>query len=63
MTGEQKAVEKDVSLKRQLRSRKIHYDLRAFSDLREDGTGKNVNVYDMVLIQGIPLIVKSCIIN
>ena len=60
---EQKAVEKDVSLKRQLRSRKIHYDLRAFSDLREDGTGKNVNVYDMVLIQGIPLIVKSCIIN
>lgn len=60
---EQKLVEQDIALKRKFRDRKVHYDLRAFSDLREDGTGKNVNVYDRVLTQGIPLIIKSCITN
>lgn len=60
---EQNAVENDISLKRELRSRKVHYDLRAFSDLREDCTGKNVSVYDMALTRAIPLIIKSCITN
>lgn len=55
---EQAAVERDISLKRVLRDNKIHYDLRAYDDLRADSTGKNVNVYDMVLTQGIPLILK-----
>lgn len=58
---EQKSVEADISQKKVLRARKIHYDLRAFDDLRADSTGKNVNVYDMALTQGIPLIIKSCI--
>ena len=58
---EEKLVENDISQKKALRQKKIHYDLRAFSDLRTDSTGKNVNVYDMALIQGIPLIIKSCI--
>lgn len=53
-------VEKDIGLKRRLRDeRKVHYDLRAFDDLREDETGKNVNVYDMALTQAIPLIIKT----
>ncbi len=56
-----KEVRKD--LKRLLRNRKIHYDLRSYDDLRTDVTGKNVNVYDWVLTQGIPLIIKSCIAN
>ncbi len=68
---EQLLVEQDMAkpkgeredLKRRLRSRKIHYDLRAYDDLRKDTTGKNVNVYDWVLTQGIPLIIKSCIVN
>ena len=61
-TAEEDAkIERDVALKKQLRERKIHYDLRAFNDLRADATGKNVNVYDLALIQGIPLILKSCI--
>lgn len=59
--AEQKLVEDDIRMKKVLREQKIHYDLRAFSDLREDGTGKNVDVYDKVLTQGIPLIIKSCI--
>lgn len=53
-------VEADVALKKEFRKkRKAHYDLRAFDDLREDGTGKNVQVYDMALTQGIPLIMKG----
>ena len=58
---EKKLIEEDISQKKVLRNKKIHYDLRAFDDLRADSTGKNVNVYDMALTQGIPLIIKSCI--
>lgn len=58
---EKKLVDEDISQKRVLRSKKIHYDLRAYDDLQADSTGKNVNVYDMALTQGIPLIIKSCI--
>ena len=54
-------VENDISQKKILRDRKVHYDLRAFDDLRSDCTEKNVNVYDMALTQGIPLIIKTCI--
>lgn len=59
---EQKVIEADISLKKKYRSRKIHYDLRAFNDLRPDATGKQVYVYDLALTQGIPLIVKSCLL-
>lgn len=59
---EQELVEKDISQKKILRNtKKAHYDLRSFDDLRADSTGKNVNVYDMALTQGIPLIIKTCI--
>ncbi len=60
---EQAMLENNEIDKGTLRDRKIHYDLRAFNDLRCDSTGKNVKVYDMVLTQGIPLIIKSCITN
>ena len=59
--GESLLVENDISQKKILRDRKVHYDLRAFDDLRSDCTEKNVNVYDMALTQGIPLIIKTCI--
>lgn len=58
---EQKTVEADIAQKALLKRNRIHYDLRAFSDLRSDTTGKNVNVYDMALTQSIPLIIKTCI--
>ena len=59
---EQALIETDISQKKTLRNtKKAHYDLRSFDDLRSDSTGKNVNVYDMALIQGIPLIIKTCI--
>ena len=59
---EEEQVEQDISMKKTLRNtKKVHYDLRSFDDLRADSTGKNVNVYDMALTQGIPLIIKTCI--
>lgn len=58
---EQQTVEKDVAQKTCLKRKRIHYDLRAFSDLRNDASGKNANVYDMALTQSIPLIIKTCI--
>lgn len=57
---EQKMIENDISLKKKFRGNKIHYDIRAFHDLRPDAIGKQVYVYDLALTQGIPLIVKSC---
>ena len=57
---EQQSVENNIALKHQLRTRKIHYGLRAYDDLRADATGKNVNTYDLALVQGIPLIMKTC---
>jgi len=60
--AEQRAIEADISLKRTLRdTERAHYDLRAYSDLRPDATGKPVEIYDRALTQAIPLIVKSCI--
>lgn len=44
--------------KRAYKKRDIHFDLRAYSELEEDGTGKNARVYDYDLTACIPLIVK-----
>lgn len=41
------------------KARKIHYDLRAYNDLRPDGTGKPVQVYDLCLTSCLPLIAKA----
>ena len=60
---EQASIEKDISLKKTFRNKKIHYDIRAFNDLRADATGKNVYIYDMVLCQSIPLIMRKSIIK
>ena len=56
---EQRAVEADVAMKEQFKKRKIHYDLRAYNDLRPDGTGRPVQVYDRCLSACIPLIAKE----
>jgi len=56
---EQRAVEADVTMKEQFKKRKIHYDLRAYNDLRPDGTGRPVQVYDRCLSACIPLIAKE----
>lgn len=44
--------------KKAYKKRDIHFDLRAYSELEEDGTGKNARVYDYDLTACIPLIVK-----
>ena len=39
---EQTAIEADIRLKAMMKKKKIHYDLRAYNDLRPDETGKPV---------------------
>ena len=56
---EQKKVEEDISQKKELKKRKVHYDLRAFSDLRPDETGKPVTIYDLCLCSCLPMITKA----
>ena len=53
---EQREVEADINYKEQLKKNNIHYDLRAYDDLRPDNTGRNVNTYDISLSMALPLI-------
>ena len=54
------AVKDEKTLKDKYKEdRKIHYDLRAYSELCPDGTGKPVQVYDRCLSACIPLIAKE----
>lgn len=43
------------------KARKIHYDLRAYNDLRPDKTGRSAKVYDLCLSAALPLIAKTFI--
>ena len=57
---EQEQIAADVkSQKKEYKARKIHYDLRAYNDLRPDGTGKPVQIYDLCLSSCLPLIAKA----
>lgn len=56
---EQSDIEADIRKKSEYKNRLIHYDLRAYNDLRADDTGKNVNTYDICLSASIPLIAYS----
>ena len=57
---EQEKIAEDVKkYKDEYKARKIHYDLRAYNDLRPDGTGKPVQIYDLCLSACLPLIAKA----
>jgi len=57
---EQEKIAIDVKTQKNVyKARRIHYDLRAYNDLRPDGTGKPVQVYDLCLSACLPLIVKA----
>ena len=55
-----KIIEADVATQKDVyKSKKIHYDLRAYNDLRPDKTGRGVQVYDLCLSSCLPLIAKA----
>lgn len=56
---EQHEIEADISLKEKYKKHRVHYDLRAYNDLRPDSTGRSVQVYDRCLSACIPLIAKE----
>lgn len=57
---EQEKIADDIGTQKQaFKKRKIHYDLRAYDDLRPDETGKPVQIYDLCLCACLPLIAKN----
>ena len=56
---EQSIVDADITQKEAFKRRRIHYDLRAYDDLRTDDTGKPVTIYDLCLCSCLPLIAKA----
>lgn len=57
---EQDIIAADVETQKEaFKARKIHYDLRAYNDLRPDKTGKSAEVYDLCLSSALPLIAKT----
>lgn len=58
---QEKEIESNISLKKEYRNKMIHYDIRSYKDLRADGSGRNVNTYDICLAAAIPLIAKTFI--
>ena len=57
---EQDIIAADIKTQKDaFKARKIHYDLRAYNDLRPDKTGKSAQVYDLCLSSALPLIAKT----
>ena len=57
---EQDIISADIETQKDaFKARKIHYDLRAYNDLRPDKTGKSAQVYDLCLSAALPLIAKT----
>lgn len=49
-------IQKDISLRKELKDRFIHDDLRNFSELGVDETGKSVKRYDEAFTRSLPLV-------
>lgn len=58
---QEKEIENDVNKKNYYKKQFIHYDIRAYKDLRNDASGKNVSTYDICLAGSIPLIANTFI--
>ena len=56
---EQAAIEKDVSRRGEFKAKGIHYDLRAYAELKNDERGNDTRLYDIALSTCIPLIVNA----
>lgn len=57
---EQDKIAADVDTQKDaFKARKIHYDLRAYNDLRPDKTGRSAKIYDLCLSTALPLIAKT----
>lgn len=56
---ERSQIERDPSLRPRFKAQGVHYDLRAFSELRTDEKGLDVTLYDVALTRSIPLIANT----
>ena len=60
---EQAALETDISLKAVFKAQGVHYDLRAYADLREDDHGNAASLYDKALTECLPLIAHAATVG
>ncbi len=52
-------IDADKNKKKEYRNRFIHYDIRPFSELKTDNSGRKANEYDEVIVRSLPLILNS----
>jgi len=55
---EDEIINADRTKKKEFRNRFIHYDIRPFSELKTDASGRKANEYDEVIVKSIPLIIN-----
>ena len=52
-------IDTDKKKKKDYRNRFIHYDIRPFSGLKTDDSGRKADEYDEVIVRSLPLILNS----
>ena len=57
--SEDEKIDADKSRKKEYKTRFIHYDIRPFSELKTDHSGRKANEYDAVIVKSLPIILKS----
>lgn len=57
--NEDEKIDADKGKKKAYKARFIHYDIRPFSELKTDISGRKANEYDEVIVRSLPLILKS----
>lgn len=57
--SEDEKIDADKNRKKEYRNRFIHYDIRPFSELKPDISGRRANEYDEVIVRSLPVILRS----
>lgn len=55
---EDEEIDKDKSRKKYWKKRFVHYDIRAYDELKEDAEGRKASKYDEVIVTSLPLILN-----
>lgn len=56
--SEDEIIDADKSRKAEYKNRFIHYDIRPFSKLKTDNSGRKANEYDEVIVRSLPIILN-----
>ena len=56
---EDESIDKNKSKKDEYKNCFIHYDIRPYDELKEDGEGETASVYDMAIVKSLPVILEK----